>query len=249
MDLINVKVKHRTLGDGVVVAVSGNIVEVEFSVGIKKLKFPDTFEDGMTAVDADIQKKIIDKAKKDKEAERIAREAERIAKEAERADRALETEKAERRAGIRTRLPADYHPEHLSLDIVLTYQEVESRHDIIRWPIGRGINPKETEIVLISSIDEANDSFTYHDRWTADGDYIYSGEGSDGDQSLTNGNLAIVKAAADGKKIRLYVKFSPREYYYQGVFELVDYTYEDEKDREGNIRKEYKFRLRKVSDD
>ena len=48
-------------------------------------------------------------------------------------------------------------------------------------------------------------------------------------------------------QLHLFVKFSPQEYYYQGVFELVDYTYEDEKDEDGNIRKEYKFRLRKVS--
>ena len=51
----------------------------------------------------------------------------------------------------------------------------------------------------------------------------------------------------NGKKIHLFVKFSPQEYYYQGIFELVDYTYEDEKDEDGNIRKEYKFRLRKVT--
>ena len=45
----------------------------------------------------------------------------------------------------------------------------------------------------------------------------------------------------------LFVKFSPQEYYYQGIFELVGYKYEDEKDEDGNIRKEYKFRLRKVT--
>lgn len=62
---------------------------------------------------------------------------------------------------------------------------------------------------------------------------------------MTKGNLAIRDATHGGKKIHLLVKFSPREYYYQGVFELVDYTYEDQKDENGNTRKEYKFRLRK----
>ena len=47
-------------------------------------------------------------------------------------------------------------------------------------------------------------------------------------------------------KSKTFVKFSPQEYYYQGVFELVDYAYEDDRDEAGNIRKEYKFRLRKV---
>ena len=63
---------------------------------------------------------------------------------------------------------------------------------------------------------------------------------------MTKGNLAIRDAARNGKKIHLFVKFSPQEYYYQGIFELIDYTYEDEKDEDGNIRKEYKFRLKKV---
>ena len=63
---------------------------------------------------------------------------------------------------------------------------------------------------------------------------------------MTKGNLAIKNAACDGKKVHLFVKLSPQEYYYQGIFELVDYTYEDEEDENGNTRKEYKFRLKKV---
>jgi hypothetical protein len=64
---------------------------------------------------------------------------------------------------------------------------------------------------------------------------------------MTSRNRAIVDAAADGKVIHLFVKFSPQEYYYQGVFKLVDHTYENDKDENGNTRKEYKFRLRKVN--
>lgn len=103
--------------------------------------------------------------------------------------------------------------------------------------------------MLVSSIAKRKDGFVYHDHWTNDGDYIYSGEGKTGDQHLTLGNKAIADAAHDGKLIHLFVKFSPQEYYYQGVFYLVDYVYEDEKDEAGNIRKEYKFRLRKKLDE
>ena len=63
---------------------------------------------------------------------------------------------------------------------------------------------------------------------------------------MAKGNLAIKNAARDGREIHLFVKFSPQEYYYQGVFVLVDYAYEDDRDENGDIRKEYKFRLRKV---
>ena len=64
---------------------------------------------------------------------------------------------------------------------------------------------------------------------------------------MTSRNRAIVEVAADGKAIHLFVKFSPQEYYYQGVFKLVDYTYENDKDAKGNTRKEFIFRLRKVN--
>jgi hypothetical protein len=63
---------------------------------------------------------------------------------------------------------------------------------------------------------------------------------------MTSRNRAIVDAATEGKVIHLFVKFSPKEYYYQGIFELTNYTYEDALDENGNTRKEYKFRLKKV---
>jgi hypothetical protein len=65
---------------------------------------------------------------------------------------------------------------------------------------------------------------------------------------MTGGNKVIKDAAADGKTIHLFVKLSPEEYYYQGAFTLVEYYYETEKDEAGDTRKEYKFRLRKVTE-
>ena len=140
----------------------------------------------------------------------------------------------------------DYHAEKLARQPILTYQQVEDQFGICISGFGRGINPTDSTVVLISSIGKASGNFVYHDKWTADGDYLYSGEGKTGDQTMTKGNLAIRAAAHNGKKIHLFVKFSPQEYSQQGVFELVDYTYEDDKDEDGNVRKEYKFCLRKV---
>lgn len=142
---------------------------------------------------------------------------------------------------------ADYHVENLARQPILTYHQVEEQFGIRIAGFGRGINSTGKSVVLISSIGKSSGKFVYHDRWTEDGDYLYSGEGKSGDQVMTKGNLAIKDAARNGKKICLFVKFSPQAYYYQGVFELVDYTYENEKDEDGSIRKEYKFRLRKVT--
>lgn len=112
---------------------------------------------------------------------------------------------------------------------------------------GRGINPTDSAVVLISSINKSGNHFVYHDTWTSDGDYLYTGEGKIGDQTMKRGNLAIKNAARDGKKIYLLVRFSPQEYYYQGVFDLVDWKYEDDKDEDNRIRKAYKFCLKKVN--
>ena len=108
----------------------------------------------------------------------------------------------------------EYHAEKLAREPILTYQEVERQFGIRIAGFGRGINPTENSVVLISSIGKKDGKFVYHDHWTVEGDYIYSGEGKSGDQSMTRGNLAIKNAAADGKALHLFVKFSPREYYY-----------------------------------
>ena len=141
----------------------------------------------------------------------------------------------------------DYNVRHLAKQPILTYKQVEEQFGIRIAGFGRGINRTPSTVVLVSSIDKKKAGFVYHDHWTTDGDYIYSGEGKTGDQTMSLGNKAIVDAENDEKKIHLFVKFSPQEYYYQGVFSLVDYTYEDDKDESGNMRKEYKFRLRKQS--
>ncbi|MFT3950743.1 MAG: hypothetical protein QM689_02055 [Oscillospiraceae bacterium] len=87
----------------------------------------------------------------------------------------------------------------------------------------------------------------YHDHWTTTGEYIDSGEGEIGDQTMSSGKTAIVNALDEGKDIHLFVKFSPQECYYQGVFEFVGYIYEDDLDENGTTKKEYKFRFRKAN--
>lgn len=106
--------------------------------------------------------------------------------------------------------------DHLARHPILTYQQVEEQFGIKITGFGRGINVTPSKVVLISSISKAEGNFVYHDKWTSDGEYIYSGEGKTGDQAMSKGNLAIKNAAMDGKEIHLFVKFSPKDYYYQG---------------------------------
>ena len=248
MELIGLKVKHTAFGIGVITDMDGNYITVEFASKTSKFVYPDAFEKFLEAEHVAVQQMILDSINDAKAAAEQKRQAEEAArKAAEEQRRAAVAVAAPKAKTLDEMFAPDYHAEKLARQPILTYQQVEDQFGIRISGFGRGINPTDDTVVLISSIGKAGGNFVYHDKWTAEGDYLYSGEGKTGDQTMTKGNLAIRDAARNGKKIHLFVKFSPQEYYYQGVFELVDYTHEDEKDEDGNIRKEYKFRLRKVS--
>ena len=146
---------------------------------------------------------------------------------------------------------AEYHVEFLRKDVVKTYQEIENEYGINIRKFGRGINtPKNSDkIILISALKllSSDNRFTYHDHFTCDGDFIYSGEGKYGNQTLTRGNKAICDAKLDGKKILLYVRLAKDTYYYQGEYEFVEYNIEKSTDAKNTLRDEYKFKLHKIS--
>lgn len=249
MELMGSKVKHAVYGIGEIKNCTSNYITVEFPTKTSKFIYPDAFEKFVEAEDADVQAAIIKKindAKAAEEQKRLAEEAARRVAVEELNTATITHSASKKLKSLDEMFAPDYHAEKLARQPILTYQQVEEQFGIRITGFGRGINPTENAIVLISSIGKAKGNFVYHDKWTEDGDYLYSGEGKSGDQAMTKGNLAIRDAARNGKKIHLFVKFSPQEYYYQGVFYLINYTYEDEKDEEGNIRKEYKFQLRKV---
>ncbi len=252
MELWNEKVKHKSLGIGKIIDFDGQYVTIQFEGKTSEFSYPVAFENFLTLDNAEKQCIILAENTRMKQAEtdkKRAQEEARIMAE----DRRKAAIAAKPTISGRSKLKSidemfskDYHAAHLARQPILTYQQVEDQFGIQVSGFGRGINTTPTTIVLISSIGKTGGNFVYHDKWTSDGDYIYSGEGKTGNQAMTKGNSAIKNAALDGKNIHLFVKFSPQEYYYQGVFKLVDITCEDDKDEKGDTRKEYKFCLRKV---
>ena len=233
MDLIGIRIVHKgkhfsspSMGEGVITDFDGKLITILFDNGeSKKLDLCTVIKAGIVqADDSEIQQMIVDFIN-------------------------TPVQPPKPRPTPIPGFGEDYHSEYLKTKPTLTYQEVEKLFGIQISGFGRGINPTAASVVLISVIEKKKDSFVYHDRWTADGDYIYSGEGKSGNQSMTRGNAAILNAKRDNKKIDLLVKFSSDKYIYQGVFELVDYEYVDDKGEDGLLRKEYKFHLRKVSDE
>jgi hypothetical protein len=247
-ELINLNVKHKLLGKGIITEVSGVYITVQFDSKKSKFLYPDSFEKFIVAEDSSVQSAIMAKINAAKQVAEEQRQATESAHEDVEERKTAEKQAVyvdKKRRNIEDGFGTDYNVEHLAKQPILTYQQVEEQFGIKIAGFGRGINRTSSTVVLVSSIDKKKSGFIYHDHWTTDGDYIYSGEGKTGDQKMTLGNKAIVDAENDGKQIHLFIKFSPQEYYYQGIFSLLDYRYEEDKDESGNVRKEYKFRLRK----
>ena len=256
MDLVGKKVRHKVFGTGTITAFdpataenNSGYVTVEFAAKASKFLYPDAFGKFIVLEDEEAHAKIVSAAEdeqkiKEKE-QNIAKIKEELKLRAEKA--AKEAQKAKAKSAPKTLddyFGADYHAENLKREPVLGYRQVEGSFGIrLGASGGKDINSTEMNVVLISSINKIGGKFVYKDKWTSDGDYIYSGEGKISDQQMTGGNLAIKNAAEERKDIHLFVKFSPTEYYYQGIFVLADYTLEEDKDENGNSRMEYKFRL------
>lgn len=219
MNLVGEKMKHKTFGVGTVVAQEETYITVQFPNESAKFNLITAFEKYLDVENLALHKAIIEW---------------------------LEGYQQPTDPGPDPRIwdDSDPHLEFMGKNCILTYQEVEKKFSIQIRGFGRGINVTDDTVVLISAVKKSEGHFVYHDRWTFEGDYIYSGEGRRGDQTMTKGNLAIFNAARDGRKIHLLIKYSPQDYRYQGIYQLVDYRYEDEEDEYGDLRKEYKFRLR-----
>lgn len=201
-----------------------NYIVIKFNQKTIRFSYPSAFETFLKAEDETIQNEILQEVAEKKAADDEKQRAEKEAKAAENMS-TMQTanttmpqkQRRKKSKDIDSMFSKEYHAEKLAREPILTYQEVERQFGIRIAGFGSGINPTENSVVLISSIGKKDGKFVYHDHWTVEGDYIYSSEGKSGDQSMTRGYLAIKNAAADGKALHLFAKFSPREYYYQGV--------------------------------
>lgn len=243
---------NKGLGNGTIIEV-GDYVKVDFNGTIKTM-IKNKFFEYNKPLDASVLAELDEAVKEHNEyveaqrleaSKRAAELAEQRRKEAEERKKQEEVSRRKPKAkkSFDEKFGADYNLKLLNKTPVLTYKDVEAKHGIQISGFGRGINPKEDCVVLISTVDGNSDHFTYHDKWNLDGHYEYSGEGSTGDQTLTKGNKAIVDAAENGKAIYLYVKFGPQEYYPQGIMKLLEYKVIQAPDKNGKMRKEFVFIL------
>ncbi len=248
-DLLNVQVKHTVFGVGTVTEVTAKSIDVQFVDKHGKFVFPDVFEKFLIAIDPALQEALLDyislsrRIAKEKQKSKLAEES---VVEKSKSSEKKPVSKVKKTRNIEDGFDTDYNVKHLAKHPILSYKQVEEQYGIKISGFGRGINRTPSTIVLISSVDKKKTGYVYHDKWTENGQFIYSGEGKAGDQKMSAGNVAIVNAANEGRDIHLFVKFSPYEYYYQGIFELVNYTYVEDLGENEKIRKEYKFHLKRA---
>ena len=166
-------------GTGVITDQIENYITVKFNTNTVRFVYPDAFDKFIQVEDAGINASIvnsIEEAKATAERQRQVEEAARKAfDEKQRSNISATPQKVKKPKSIDEMFDEDYHVEKLMRQPILTYQQVEEQFGIKISGFGRGINSTDTTIVLISSIGRSGGKFVYHDRWTANGDYIYSG--------------------------------------------------------------------------
>jgi len=111
-----------------------------------------------------------------------------------------------------------------------------------------GIGPsKKSPNVFVFSDPVAGEPHGYFDGWREDGCFHYTGEGQYGDQQMKSGNAAILKHAAEGRALRVFMG-ARGVVTYEDEFELdaAEPWYETEAQETGNgpPRKVIVFRMR-----
>jgi len=99
-------------------------------------------------------------------------------------------------------------------------------------------------ILLFTS--ETGTRHGYDDHWTADGRFLYTGEGQFGNMELVRGNKAIRDHQDNGKQLLLFENLGGGTVRYVGEFKSEGYQETVASDTEGRLRKAIVFRLARV---
>lgn len=105
--------------------------------------------------------------------------------------------------------------------------------------------PADYPVILLFTGEQSED-FGYHDGWTRQGVFLYTGEGQRGDMDFSRGNRAIRDHIEDGKDLHLF------EYIDSGVVRYVDkmicvgYEFRAARDIDNKLRKVIVFELQSL---
>ena len=135
----------------------------------------------------------------------------------------------------------------LGVDMIYTNKEISKMFGCSPQG-GMRVSLKNKTITLISQkngkVNPYNDSTLSHDK-----SFIYTGMGLVGDQKVSNNNQNGKVAFSDtnGYTIYYFIGLNKNQYQYKGIAKLNGaFYFEDEVDKESNIRKVVKFPLKLI---
>ena len=110
-----------------------------------------------------------------------------------------------------------------------------------------GISTPTNQPFILLFTGEQGEQYGYHDGWTKDGVFLYTGEGQVGDMVLVRGNRAILHHAEDGKDLHLFKYVGKGAVQYIGQMVCAGYQEREAPDRDGISRKVFVFELTPLS--
>lgn len=245
---MNLKGKKVILKDGSIgeVLEHDNYVHVFVNSKLMKFNYKHAFENGfLKLADDELQESIID------DLEEIEKRDAELSKKFHRKvyKQSIKLYKLD------TLIDSSYNGKYLDQSDLYHYVHVEKEYDIVTEKYKQIVNVADEHIVLISYVKKTGtitlnrrrvQTFSYYDHFTDDGDYIFNRILMGNINNILREHKAILSAKENNKKIILFVRFAPRQYYAQGVFELVSHKEKSFVDTDGILKTSIEYRLKKV---
>lgn len=120
-------------------------------------------------------------------------------------------------------------------------------HDLFGGSRQSGISPSATHKLIFLFTGSTGEQYGYHDGWSTDGIFRYSGEGQSGDMEFTRGNRALRDHMIDGRDLHLFERIAKGQVRYIGQMEYVGHDIVSRvQDRDSSLRSAIVFRLRPI---
>lgn len=101
--------------------------------------------------------------------------------------------------------------------------------------------PKDRPYILLFT--GSGEPYGYHDGWTEDRVFLYSGVSHVGDMEFTGGNKAVREHAKDGRDLHLFEQVTAGRVRYLGGFACCSWHFRRAKDKSGKPRRAIIFHL------
>jgi 5-methylcytosine-specific restriction enzyme A len=111
-----------------------------------------------------------------------------------------------------------------------------------------GISTPSRQNLILLFTSDAGQQHGYRDEWSADGIFLYTGEGQKGDMRYVSGNRAIRDHARDGKDLHLFKQDRKGHVRYVGQMVCTGSNYTDAPDTKSLLRKAIVFELTPIEE-